>query len=93
MLTYIMANIKYREVMDIATVPNRNSPSAILLRKSSRENGKVKNRTLANLTHWPASCVAALRRLLRGEFDQAADLSLAPQLGSSFGRWLLQDAK
>ena len=88
-----MSYVKYSEVMYIATVPNSNSPSAILLRESFRENGKVNNRTLANLTHWPASCVAALRRMLRGEFDHAADLSLAPQVGSIFGRWLLQDAK
>jgi transposase len=63
--------------MYIATVPNRNSPPAPLLRKSFRQNGKVKNRTLANLTHWPAARIEALRRLLRGEFDQAADLSVA----------------
>ena len=36
--------------MFIATVPNRNSPPAILLRESYRENGKVKSRTLANLS-------------------------------------------
>jgi transposase len=62
--------------MYIATVPNRNSPPALLLRESFRQNGKVKNRTLANLTHWPAARIEALRRLLRGEFDQAADLSV-----------------
>src|SRR5208282_4828730 len=71
--------------MYIATVPNRNSPPAILLRESFRQNGKVKNRTLANLSHWPAARVEALRRLLRGEFDQAAELSRAPQLGGVFG--------
>jgi transposase len=71
--------------MYIATVPNRNSPPALLLRESFRQNGKVKNRTLANLTHWPAARIEALRRLLRGEFDQAADLSVAPQLGPVFG--------
>jgi len=41
--------------MYIATVPNRNSPPALLLRESFRQNGKIKNRTLANLTHWPAA--------------------------------------
>ena len=71
--------------MYIATVPNRNSPPAILLRESFRQNGKVKNRTLANLSHWPRVRVEALRRLLRGEFDQAAELSRAPQLGGVFG--------
>jgi hypothetical protein len=71
--------------MYIAAVPNRNSPPAILLRESFRQNGKVKNRTLANLSRWPAARIEALRRLLRGEFDQAADLSPAPQLGPAFG--------
>ena len=75
--------------MYIATVPNRNSPPALLLRESFRQNGKVKNRTLANLSHWPPVRVAALRRLLRGEFDQAAELSLAPQLGPCFGLLLV----
>ena len=71
--------------MYVATIPNRNSPPALLLRESFRQNGKVKNRTLANLSHWPAARIEALRRLLCGEFDQAADLSLAPQLGPVFG--------
>lgn len=71
--------------MYIATIPNRNSPPAILLRETFRQDGKVKNRTLANLSHWPRARIEALRRLLRGEFDQAADLWLAPQLGPVFG--------
>ena len=71
--------------MYIATVPNRNSPPAFLLRESFRQGGKVKNRTLANLSHWPPARLQALRRLLRGEFDQAAEFSLAPQLGPVFG--------
>ena len=71
--------------MYIAAIPNRNSPPAILLRESFRENGKVRNRTLANLSHWPAARIEALRRLLGGEFDQAADLSQGPQLGGVFG--------
>jgi hypothetical protein len=31
-------------------IPNRGSPPAILLRESYREGGKVKKRTLCNLT-------------------------------------------
>src|ERR1039458_10423831 len=38
--------------MYVATVPNRNSPPAILLRESFRLGGKVRNRTLSNLSHW-----------------------------------------
>ncbi len=49
--------------MYIETVPNRNSPPAILL----REGKTVRKRTLANLSHWPAEKVEALRRVLKGE--------------------------
>ena len=38
--------------MYIESVPNRNSPPAILLRESYRENGKVRKRTLCNLSDW-----------------------------------------
>lgn len=53
--------------MYIATIPNRNSPPAILLRESYREKGKVKNRTLANLSSLPPQCIDVLRRSLKGE--------------------------
>ena len=53
--------------MYVAVVPNRSSPPAILLRESYREGGRVKNRTLANLTHWPAERIEDLRQVLRGE--------------------------
>jgi transposase len=53
--------------MYVATVPNRNSPPAILLRESYREGARVRNRTLANLSHWPAAKIEALRALLRGQ--------------------------
>jgi len=39
--------------MYVATVPNRLSPPAILLRESFRIDGKVRNRTLANLSTGP----------------------------------------
>jgi transposase len=53
--------------MYIATIPNRNSPPAILLRESYREKGKVKNRTLANLSSLPPLSIDILRRSLKGE--------------------------
>ena len=59
--------------MYIATIPNRNSPPAILLRESYRENGKVKNRTLANLSSLPPHCLDILRRSLKGENLISAD--------------------
>jgi transposase len=52
--------------MYIEHVPNRNSPPAILLRESYRENKRVRKRTLANLTQWPRHLVEGLRILLRG---------------------------
>jgi hypothetical protein len=52
--------------MYIAVVPNRSSPPAILLRESFRAQGKVKNRTLANLSAWPSDRIEALRQVLRG---------------------------
>lgn len=60
--------------MYVARVPNRRSPPAILLRESYREGGKVKNRTLANLSRWPEPKVEALSRALKG---QAPKLDLA----------------
>ena len=53
--------------MYIATIPNRNSPPAILLREGYREGGKVKNRTLANLSKLPPEAIEAIRRVLKGE--------------------------
>src|SRR5919197_1494186 len=55
--------------MYVATVPNRNSPPAILLRESFRENGKVRNRTWANLSDWPKEKIEALRQVLKGDFS------------------------
>lgn len=52
--------------MYIETVPNRNSPPAVLLRESYREGGKIKKRTLANLTSWPMQLVEHFRVLLHG---------------------------
>jgi hypothetical protein len=53
--------------MYVAVVPNRGSPPAILLRESYREGGKTKNRTLANLSRWPAERIEQLRAVLRGD--------------------------
>ena len=52
--------------MSIESVPNRSSPPAILLRESFRENGRVRKRTLANLSDWPTTLVEGFRTLLKG---------------------------
>ncbi|MCH7748425.1 MAG: IS1634 family transposase [Acidobacteria bacterium] len=59
--------------MYIATIPNRSSPPAILLREGYREGGQVKTRTLANLSKLPEAAVAALRRVLKGDTLITAD--------------------
>jgi transposase len=53
--------------MYIARIPNRSSPPAYLLRESYREGGKVKNRTLANLSQLPIQQIELMRRVLKGE--------------------------
>ena len=52
--------------MYIESVPNRTSPPAILLRESYRESGKVRKRTLCNLSDWPKATIEGLRGVLRG---------------------------
>ena len=52
--------------MYIEAVPNRNSPPAVLLREAYREDGKVKKRTLANISCLPAEVIEGLRVLLKG---------------------------
>jgi hypothetical protein len=53
--------------MFIERVPNRNSPPAVLLRESYRdESGLAQKRTLANLSKLPGDVVDALRAVLKG---------------------------
>lgn len=63
--------------MYVASVPNRNSPPAILLRESFRQDGRVHNRTLANISHWPPDKIEALRQLLKGDHDKLPVLESA----------------
>jgi hypothetical protein len=70
-------------VMYVVKVPNRGSPPAILLRESCREDGKVKNRTLANLSSWPDAKVDALTRVLKGQPLPAAPLDEAFEITRS----------
>jgi Transposase DDE domain len=59
--------------MYIEAVPNRGSPPAILLRESFRHNGRVRKRTLANLSDWPTALVEGFRTLLKGGIAVAAE--------------------
>jgi hypothetical protein len=70
-------------VMYVVRVPNRGSPPAILLRESYREAGKVKNRTLANLSSWPEAKVDALSQVLKGQPPPAAALDGAFEITRS----------
>ena len=53
--------------MHIDIVPNRSSPPAVLLRESFREGGKVRKRTLANLSALPMEQVQLIKAVLRGD--------------------------
>ena len=70
-------------VMYVVRVPNRGSPPAVLLRESYREAGKVKNRTLANLSAWPEAKVDALTRVLKGQPPPPAGLDGAFEITRS----------
>src|SRR6056297_3414564 len=65
--------------MYIERVPNRKSPPAVLLRESWRENGKVRKRTLANLSSLPDETVEALRAALKGESIPASQGIASPE--------------
>ena len=52
--------------MYIETIPNRNSPPAILLREGHRDGTKIIKRTLANLSKWDPQLIEHFRVLLRG---------------------------
>ena len=68
--------------MYITRVPNRGSPPAVLLRESYREGGKVRTRTLANLSRWPAHKVDRLQCALKG-VPTASDLAEAFEITRS----------
>ena len=53
--------------MYIESVPNRHSPPAILLRESYREGGKVRKRTLCNLSDWAPAYIEGLRGVLQSQ--------------------------
>lgn len=58
-------------------------PARILLRESFRRSGKVHNRTLSNLSHWPPEKIDALRQLLKGNYEGVPDLPSAFQITRS----------
>ena len=56
--------------MHVSTTTRRsgaNEYTATLLRRSYRQDGKVKKETLANLSHLPPEAIDAIRRVLAGE--------------------------
>lgn len=56
--------------MHVSTTTRRsgeNEYTATLLRRSYRQNGKVKKETLANLSHLPPAAIDAIRKVLAGE--------------------------
>lgn len=74
MLALIMNRIQ-NVPMFVETIKNRSSPPCILLRESYRDHGKVRHRTIANLSSWPEALVFGLRELLK---NHRAGNSLTP---------------
>jgi len=58
--------------MYVEVVPNRNSRPAVLLREGWREHGKIRKRTLANLSDWADDRLEALRAVLKGDLRHRA---------------------
>ena len=52
--------------MYIERIPNRNSPPAVLLRESYREDGKVRKGNLTNVSKLPSETVDDLKILVKG---------------------------
>jgi transposase len=77
--------------MHVDVVPNRNSRPCVLIRESFRENGKVKHRTITNISDEPPERIMAIKRVLRGDFDHVAFSGLegagtrqGPQFGALY---------
>ena len=52
--------------MYVEKVPNRKSPPAILIRESFRKDGKVKKRTIANITNLPEELILLITENIQG---------------------------
>ena len=50
----------------LESIPNRNSPPAILLRQAWRDGKRIRRKTIANLSQLPPETVAGMRTLLKG---------------------------
>ena len=50
----------------VESIPNRNSPPAILIRKAWREGKRIRRKTVANITTLPPESVEGIRIILRG---------------------------
>ena len=59
----------------VDTIPNRDSPPAILLRRAWREGKRIRKKTLGNLSELPPDTIDGIRRLLKGGvvFDSPSD--------------------
>jgi hypothetical protein len=71
--------VRPRGAMHVAIVPSRQGDreyKAYLLRQTYREAGKVKHRTLANLSALPLEAIEAVRAILRGQPVGALDEQL-----------------
>jgi hypothetical protein len=78
--------------MYIEKVPNRNSPPAVLLRESYRENGKVKKRTLANLSNLPEDVIDNMKLAFGSNSFERGGISTLGQKGHLGHRPILSES-
>jgi transposase len=67
--------------MHVDIIPNRNSRPCALIRETYKENGRVRHRTLLNISDLEPERIMAIKRAFRGDFDEAAFSGLAPSSG------------
>ena len=63
----------------VESIPNRNSPPAVLLRQAWRDGKRIRRKTIANLSQLPPASIAGIRTLLKGgvafpRLDQAVKI-------------------
>lgn len=74
--------------MHVDIIPNRQSKPCALIRESFREDGKVRHRTLVNISDEPPERIMAIKRALKGDFDNLGSCgseSFRTEQGPQFG--------
>ena len=74
--------------MHVDIIPNRKSRPCALIRETYKEDGRVRHRTLLNISDLEVDRIMAIKRAFRGDFDEAAFSGSEPyssRQGPQFG--------